>query len=434
MSSGGACWAEWECRSCCRAQPGRPGRRFCRTPWAPYGVDCSWASGSPGCSQGRSRCLLWREEHPKRQVVLPWPSGPWLYCWRWAYVRPTATRRPGSRYRRRSKLGILRSIESRLERVVEGSVGRLFRASVAPVELARKLAKELEEGKVVSVTQTYAPNEYTIYLSPRDRTRFADFEASLRNELASYLAEHARRAGYVMPTRPRVRFETESTLHTGIFGISTALVRDDDAPIEPLEAPPASDVAAEPAARAAAWRPRRPLRPTWICPCARRSIRIRRMPGRPASRCTRSSQTPSPLEPDARARGRSGTRAGRGAGSGAGAPVGVGVLLLPAPAGRTPARPRRAAARGRADAAAAARAAGAAPGPARDGAAPGCAGDPVQRPRRAAFRPRRPAAPARRGAGGAAVRVARLRPAGRAAARGDHDHAAGVARGARDRA
>jgi len=96
-----------------------------------------------------------------------------------------ATRRPGSRFRRRSKLGILRSIESRLERVVEGSVGRLFRASVAPVELARKLAKELEEGKVVSVTQTYAPNEYTIYLSPRDRTRFADFEASLRNELAT---------------------------------------------------------------------------------------------------------------------------------------------------------------------------------------------------------------------------------------------------------
>jgi hypothetical protein len=147
-------------------------------------------------------------------------------------------------------LGILRSIESRLERVVEGSVGRLFRASVAPVELARKLAKELEEGKVVSVTQTYAPNEYTIYLSPRDRTRFADFEASLRNELASYLAEHARRAGYVMPTRPRVRFETESSLHTGIFGISTALVREDDSPLElePLGAAPSAETPPAPAA------------------------------------------------------------------------------------------------------------------------------------------------------------------------------------------
>jgi hypothetical protein len=143
-------------------------------------------------------------------------------------------------------LGILRSIESRLERVVEGSVGRLFRASVAPVELARKLAKELEEGKVVSVTQTYAPNEYTIYLSPRDRTRFADFEASLRNELASYLEEHARRAGYVMPTRPRVRFETESSLHTGIFGISTALVRDDEAPLETMTPPVVPVVSAPP--------------------------------------------------------------------------------------------------------------------------------------------------------------------------------------------
>jgi hypothetical protein len=162
-------------------------------------------------------------------------------------------------------LGILRSIESRLERVVEGSVGRLFRASVAPVELARKLAKELEEGKVVSVTQTYAPNEYTVFLSPRDRTRFAEFEASLRNELASYLAEHARRAGYVMPTRPRVRFETESSLHTGIFGISTALVRDDDAPIEPLAAPssgefpPVREAAAE-AYAAPTAQPEEPVR------------------------------------------------------------------------------------------------------------------------------------------------------------------------------
>ena len=107
-------------------------------------------------------------------------------------------------------MGILRTIESRLERVVEGSVGRLFRASVAPVELARKLAKELEEGKVVSVTQTYAPNEYTIYLSPRDRTRFADFEASLRNELASYLAEQARRAAGAKTPRGAPKVQTKA--------------------------------------------------------------------------------------------------------------------------------------------------------------------------------------------------------------------------------
>ena len=186
-------------------------------------------------------------------------------------------------------MGILRSIESRLERVVEGSVGRLFRASVAPVELARKLAKELEEGKVVSVTQTYAPNEYTIYLSPRDRTRFADFEASLRNELASYLAEHARRAGYVMPTRPRVRFETESSLHTGIFGISTALVRDDDAPSDALPA------------RRPRTRPPRPPRPGCAldAACARARCRAGLRPSaRPARRrCPRPLPVPPVPEP-----------------------------------------------------------------------------------------------------------------------------------------
>ena len=124
-------------------------------------------------------------------------------------------------------MGILRSIESSLERVVEGSFGRLFRASVQPVELARKLAKELEEGKVVSVSQTYAPNEYTVYLSRKDRERFVEYEASLRSELASYLAEQARRAGYVLPTRPRVRFETSTALAVGIFGISTAVVQEE---------------------------------------------------------------------------------------------------------------------------------------------------------------------------------------------------------------
>ena len=151
-------------------------------------------------------------------------------------------------------MGILRSIESSLERVVEGSFGRLFRASVQPVELARKLAKELEEGKVVSVTQTYAPNEYTVYLSRKDRERFAEYEASLRSELASYLSEQARRSGYVLPTRPRVRFETSTQLAVGIFGISTAVVQEEaseayERRVEgeaPAAAPPAPAAAVQP--------------------------------------------------------------------------------------------------------------------------------------------------------------------------------------------
>jgi hypothetical protein len=134
-------------------------------------------------------------------------------------------------------MGILRSIESRIEGAFEGTFGRAFRANVEPVEIARKLAKELEDGKVVSVSQVYAPNEYTVFLNPKDRDRFSEYEASLRTELAVYLAEHARREGYVLTTRPRVLFETDERLSIGEFGIACEIVSPDAGPAEEPAAP-----------------------------------------------------------------------------------------------------------------------------------------------------------------------------------------------------
>jgi hypothetical protein len=144
-------------------------------------------------------------------------------------------------------MGILRSIESRIEGAFEGTFGRAFRANVEPVEIARKLAKELDDGKVVSVSQVYAPNEYTVFLNPKDRARFSEYEASLRTELAVYLAEHARREGYVLNTRPRVLFETDERLSVGEFGIACEIVSPDEAPgDEPAAAAPEPEPEPEP--------------------------------------------------------------------------------------------------------------------------------------------------------------------------------------------
>ena len=60
---------------------------------------------------------------------------------------------------------VLRSIESKLESLFEGVFGRAFRTNVQPVELARKLVKEMDDHRNVSVSRVYVPNEYTIYLS-----------------------------------------------------------------------------------------------------------------------------------------------------------------------------------------------------------------------------------------------------------------------------
>ena len=70
-------------------------------------------------------------------------------------------------------MSVLKSLENKIAGLVEGTFSRAFRSEVRPVEIARKLAREMEEHKSVSVSRVYVPNEYTIYLSPGDRAPFS---------------------------------------------------------------------------------------------------------------------------------------------------------------------------------------------------------------------------------------------------------------------
>jgi len=136
-------------------------------------------------------------------------------------------------------MAVLRSIERRIETIFEGAFGRAFRAHVQPVELARKLAKEMDEHRTASVTRVYVPNEYTVYLASQDRDQFSSYEEALCNELQEYLAEHAQRERYALPSAPLVRIETDAELNIGEFGIATKMARTSrSVPIpEPLPSP-----------------------------------------------------------------------------------------------------------------------------------------------------------------------------------------------------
>jgi Protein of unknown function (DUF3662)/FHA domain len=127
-------------------------------------------------------------------------------------------------------MSMLKSIESRIAGLVEGTFSRAFKSEVRPVEIARKLGREMEEHKSYSVSRMYAPNEYRVYLSARDRQRFADEEGYLTSELAGYLLEHARRENLALRSRPVVEFVTDERLGLGEFGIQTR-----------TSAPPAAD-------------------------------------------------------------------------------------------------------------------------------------------------------------------------------------------------
>jgi hypothetical protein len=125
----------------------------------------------------------------------------------------------------------LRRIENAIAGLVEGGFGRVFRSEVRPMELAHKLAREMDEHVTTSVSRTYAPNEYSVWLSPRDRARYAGVEGEVIEELCAYLLEHARREDFALASGPRVRFNTDEALRLGEFGIQARTVKEED-PVE----------------------------------------------------------------------------------------------------------------------------------------------------------------------------------------------------------
>jgi hypothetical protein len=122
-------------------------------------------------------------------------------------------------------MSVLRSLESKIAGLVEGAFGRVFPSEVRPVELAHKLAREMDEHRTVSLSRTYVPNEYVVWLSPDDRARYDGVEQPVIDELAAYLLEHARRERLTMVARPVIELRTDDRLSLGEFGIQARLVR-----------------------------------------------------------------------------------------------------------------------------------------------------------------------------------------------------------------
>ncbi len=141
-------------------------------------------------------------------------------------------------------MSVLRNLESKLAGLVEGTFGRVFRTEVRPEELARRLAREMDEHRTVSLSRTYAPYEYVVYLSPADRERFAAIEHEVTQELSAYLLEHARAERLALVASPVIELRTDERLGLGEFGIETRFAN-----VAPA-AEAASPVAAPPAAAA----------------------------------------------------------------------------------------------------------------------------------------------------------------------------------------
>jgi predicted component of type VI protein secretion system len=105
------------------------------------------------------------------------------------------------------------------------------------MELARKLAREMDAHRTVSVSRVYVPNEFSVWLSPEDRERYEGVEEEVIDELSAYLLEHARREDLILASPPLISFHTDERLALGEFGIQARLARPEQHEPEAPHAP-----------------------------------------------------------------------------------------------------------------------------------------------------------------------------------------------------
>ena len=210
-------------------------------------------------------------------------------------------------------MSVLRNLEAKLGGLVEGAFGRAFKANVQPVELAHKLAKEMEENQMVSVSRVYVPNHYRVFLSPADREQFASYEPALRKELSDYLLEHSRQERLALTSRPQVEFHTDERLELGEFGIQAQLLSPPEEEERPRRArgPSAGDfghtMVYTPAGESRLLEPKDDRRQALLVGDGRRNVLSGRAGrGRPQPRLRRGGERPQRLAPARRAPPRGG--------------------------------------------------------------------------------------------------------------------------------
>ncbi|MGH9065675.1 MAG: FhaA domain-containing protein [Acidimicrobiales bacterium] len=119
---------------------------------------------------------------------------------------------------------VLQQFERRLERLVEGAFAKTYRKGLQPVEVGRRLTREMDLRRTMGVRGMIAPNAFTVALSDADMERFETFADALARELAEAAREHARAEGYGFLGPVEVALEGDASLRAGMFLVAAEVV------------------------------------------------------------------------------------------------------------------------------------------------------------------------------------------------------------------
>ncbi|MFN2488946.1 MAG: FhaA domain-containing protein [Actinomycetota bacterium] len=143
-------------------------------------------------------------------------------------------------------MGVARNLEKRLEGMLEGVFTKMFRSGLQPVEVGRRIMREMEEGRTVSVNRIYAPNEFRVSMGAEDFERFSQMEAGLVREFRELTIEQAKNNRWNLMGMPRFAFQEVEGMGKGEFRVEASLAADPDgeAPAVSTREPDAANLSA----------------------------------------------------------------------------------------------------------------------------------------------------------------------------------------------
>lgn len=127
-------------------------------------------------------------------------------------------------------MGVGRGLESKLEGLVEGFFTRAFRSGLQPVEVGRRILREMGDNKTVSVNRVYAPNEFSVTMGSDDYGRFSQMHSGLEKEFSELIIDAAKTNRWNLMGLPKIDFVQDEAMGKGEFRVESTFGAPEDQP------------------------------------------------------------------------------------------------------------------------------------------------------------------------------------------------------------
>lgn len=111
---------------------------------------------------------------------------------------------------------------------MEGFFTKVFRSGLQPVEIGRRMLREMDENRTVSINKVYTPNDFRIFMGAEDYGRFAQMELGLQREFSELVIQKAKEERWNLMGLPRVAFIPQDDMGKGELVVEASFAADAD--------------------------------------------------------------------------------------------------------------------------------------------------------------------------------------------------------------